>query len=112
MGYYTDFTLDVTTNGESVEDIINYVNNHEIMSYALLEPYEKTQNDVVYFDTNEECKWYDHDTDMIVMSARFPKAQFILEGQGEDYDDGWQTWYEGGEIKGNRAKEWSWTDWA
>lgn len=113
MGYYTEYELNIECNGESIEDIVNYIKTHEVMNYALYIPHSWDKCDTSLFcGINESCKWYDHDTDMVVMSARFPRAMFILEGQGEDYEDGWQTWYEGGEIKGNRSKEWSWTDWA
>lgn len=43
-------------------------------------------------------KWYDHEQDMLLLSARFPNVLFALEGDGEDSDDRWQDYYLGGRV--------------
>lgn len=43
-------------------------------------------------------KWYEHEQDMLLLSARFPNALFTLEGDGEDSDDRWQDYYLGGRV--------------
>jgi hypothetical protein len=49
-----------------------------------------------YFDGDGECKWYNHDEDMAVLSKEFPTIVFKLSGDGEEADDIWTKYYKNG----------------
>lgn len=71
-----------------------YIEDHTEMRYAI--------------DLNgaseESCKWYEHDTDMIEMSKDFPNVLFKLHGEGEEVGDIWDSYYLNGKSQDHKAK--------
>lgn len=43
-------------------------------------------------------KWYDYESDMGLLSRRFPDFLFYLEGDGEGYGDFWGDFYVNGKV--------------
>lgn len=78
MGYCTLHTIEFATT-EAIKDIeasFEQVTRHD---YGTL--------------TTEEVKWYDCDKDMVTISKLHPNTLFTVEGDGEDSDDFWKSWY-------------------
>ncbi|MEK4006519.1 hypothetical protein [Paenibacillus sp. FSL H3-0333] len=84
MGYYTQYELDFVGNIEpnDYEEIQVYIRSDDTMQYAIVD--------------EQECKWYDHEKDMIQMSKRFPYVVFMLRGQGEESGDLWVKYFKDG----------------
>jgi hypothetical protein len=83
MGYYTRYDLEILQGGDSNID------------------YKKELCDMVEYEHlfDDDCKWYDHNEDMISISKKHPKVLFLLHGVGEDDGDMWRAYYYGGECK-------------
>jgi len=86
MGYYTyykiDYQLDKSTNSNEIDRVIGEDDNLE---YA--------------FNGDESIKWYDHVDDMRILSLRFPKVLFTLQGEGEEYGDVWKKYFLNGQTQ-------------
>jgi hypothetical protein len=92
MGYYTNYSLEVRDADKDVIDAVEHIilEDDQDTWYALQEG----------LDTfGEECKWYDHDEDMKKLSIQFPKALFVLTGDGEESGDQWITYYRNGKMQ-------------
>jgi hypothetical protein len=79
MGYETKFLL--THNSDKELDLID-------ASYYQVE----------YDEETDPIKWYDHHTDMMVHSAKYPDVTFTLVGEGEESGDFWLARYLGGVV--------------
>lgn len=55
-------------------------------------------------------KWYDHHDDMLKISSQFPEVLFMLEGNGEENDDIWESEYLNGKHR-IRHVELSFPEW-
>lgn len=88
MGYYTDYELKASYSGNDpdyiakLEDEISRMNVFDGGDY---------KND---WYTN--AKWYDYDSDMILLSSKFPEVLFELRGEGERSGDIWLNYYKAG----------------
>ena len=84
MGYYTDYNL--TAHGATDEQRAE-MNKIIIQEWGLEE-----------WGDGWWCnaKWYDHDKDMLRLSLLYPNILFELQGDGEESDDMWVTWYKNG----------------
>jgi len=51
-----------------------------------------------------DCKWYEHDDDMLRLSERYPMVVFTLSGEGEESGDIWKKYYCAGKVQIARAK--------
>lgn len=88
MGYYTDFIVKV--EGEKMsDDIVNAITN--ISQYE----FEWCGDDGI----STYSKWYDFDDDMRKLSELFPDKLFRVDGQGEDLDDIWRTYWKNGKVQ-------------
>lgn len=83
MGYSTNYELTMEPWRKEIDEAIS---QEKDMDYAVGE-------------YKQECKWYDHDKDMISFSKRFPDVLFTLEGQGEESGDLWNTYYKNGRMQ-------------
>lgn len=61
------------------------------------EPDELLSTPHELFD-GDECKWYDHDTDMLKVTKKHPGVVFILDGEGEESGDIWRNFYRDGKV--------------
>lgn len=88
MGYYTDYKLKLeNATDEQLDEIKEYLD-------------EECLGDLF---EGVNCKWYDHDTDMIKLSSKYKNVKFILTGIGEDGADVWIKKYKDG-MKINEQK--------
>ena len=55
-------------------------------------------------DNYDECKWYNHDTEMLDLSKKFPNVIFKLHGEGEETGDIWDTYYKNGKMQHCQAE--------
>jgi len=90
MGYITDYELRIDNN-----DL--WRNNAFIADFSNITSLHCTQ-------WIGECKWYDHDDDIIKLSKLYPKTLFTLRGIGEDEDQPWVTYYKNGQYHNAEVK--------
>lgn len=74
MGLYTDYKLKILEGDSSLIEIFL---NECISGNAKLAI-------TVNGKTNETCKWYEHDEDLLDFSKKHPNAVFELYGDGEE----------------------------
>ena len=102
MGYRTYYTLsilDLDGQTELTEDVSNSIIKKLRMSCEDLE-FAVCENG----SSNGDCKWYEHDRDMTELSKQFPNVIFQLDGNGEESEDIWTSWYHDGKIQGGHVK--------
>ena len=87
MGYYTSHKLTLMPESDSI--IAKLRERHEDAAVALDED----------GDSNESCKWYDHNDNLMKFSKEFPNHIFLLEGDGEGAGDAWKTYYKNGKLQ-------------
>ncbi len=95
MGYYTAFRL----SAKNVRSLSEYTALCEaVKSFGVfdldLELGPKTG--LITFYASDTHKWYDFEEDMQKVSQEFPHMTFMLEGDGEDYDDFWIEYFQNG----------------
>lgn len=93
MGYYTAYKLDVFVENP-LEIIAELRRLSEDADYALDEE----------GDTGNNCKWYDHDNEMVNFSKLYPDVLFTLYSVGEESEDVWRAFYLDGQIEVQRAR--------
>lgn len=95
MGYYTAYTLTAKGNltQETAVKINNVLKSMDIIGYALSTVCYDLKEETAYWYTADLATWYDHDEDMLEISAIFPEVTFFLEGDGEEWDDLWHAYY-------------------
>ena len=73
-----------------IEEIIDHLRKYsENAKYAIDE----------YGDCLGEAKWYEHDKEMKNFSRKYPHALFKLNGEGEESEDKWVTYYKNGKTQ-------------
>ena len=87
MGYVTQFKLKVLPMDNS------------LLKEGIL---DITIKDLIF---GIECKWYDYNDDMLLLSKQHPNNLFILDGYGEDNWDIWRAFYKNGKTYKWRLKE-------
>lgn len=96
MGYYTEYSLEVQVSEEhdDIEIIGQLREENENAAYAINENGEYYQ----------ECKWYDHEKDLIEFSKKYPYALFTLSGVGEEQPDMWRMYFKNGKRQKAEAQ--------
>lgn len=89
MGYYTRYTLSIENCDDVEERILELRTLNENANYALTE----TGNSA------NECKWYEHDDDLLWFSSQYPEEIYTLEGEGEEQPDLWKKYYKNGKMQ-------------
>lgn len=103
MGYYTQHNLEVR-NVKSEEEFdklreamfLHDCPSHSIIGYALDSGYYSPNGKTADFYSYGECKWYDHEVDMLRISREFPDMVFCLHCEGEESGDLWDDYYRNG----------------
>lgn len=91
MGYYTDYELcyyPYRGNEEFEKRMLDFIAD-EKNGLTIVDL-------VLQRDGNH--KWYSHDEDMLRLSKEFPMFIFELEGNGEEIDDRWRSYYKDGKM--------------
>lgn len=52
----------------------------------------------------DESRWYEHESDMRIMSVKIPNVLFHLTGEGEEHDDVWDLFALNGQVQKHKAK--------
>ena len=110
MGYYTDFSLYDVINHETQQSIdmedqfkglANYLNNFITRN----ENYDETIYAHRWWAVLElivshyvNATWYTEEENMREFSTYFPELVFILDGDGEEQGDIWQSAYHNGKL--------------
>lgn len=95
MGYSTVYNLTVT-----------HLDENRPADPARIQALEKEIEKMNVFDDGGAydmgwsgyVKWYDYESDMGLLSERFPDFLFYLEGDGEGYGDFWGDFYANGRV--------------
>lgn len=108
MGYYTQYKLTVEEANKEykISDIVNKImelrkentSKFYAFEYNLEEEKENTSDSIELYFESDDCKWYDHDEEMLELSKHFPEIIFKLEGEGEENGDMWNTYYCNGKL--------------
>jgi hypothetical protein len=109
MGYYTAYSIEVYEKDDILAkhacDLLEVNDELDIeLGKVLLEitdDFSSYEKDIRFSELimDDVKKWYDHDDDMIEISKRYPNYVFVLDGNGEDYDDLWRTYYWDGRMQ-------------
>lgn len=86
MGYYTRYKL----HTDAPANVLPKILDARTADYGFL-------GNVLRSD---QLKWYEHEDDMLAISAKFPKVTFRLDGEGEESLDVWRKWFKGGKKIG------------
>jgi hypothetical protein len=81
MGYNTRYELE-SDDGQTDFHVTAL---REITKYAYL-----------FYD---ECKWHEHQKQMIEYSKKNPSVQFKLSGEGDESGDVWVKWFKAGKMQ-------------
>ena len=111
MGYYTCYSMEVRKIKDRKEfnDLLEALKAREILAtenqYGTFSGANFYDEDhIALFASYDECKWYDHTYDMVVISKLFPNMVFRLSGEGEARYDMWHEYFHNGEAEECRAQ--------
>lgn len=100
MGYMTMYTMEAKNcPPEAVKKIDQWLDEQEILDYALLEADVFAGCAHYWWDCAGKCSWYDHAEDMKALSEAFPEVTFLLHGEGEDQGDVWNLHCQNGDLE-------------
>ena len=108
MGYYTTYELSIEGKGENwvhgVDESgktvrVNIGYDHEAIEREIVE-----QSGYSSLFDGEAIKWYDHDSEMRTVSAKYPDLLFTLVGVGEESGDMWCKYYQAGKCQHELAR--------
>lgn len=99
MGYYTYFEITIPAKAD-IDNIMDKLTALSNYAFDKTGSTAKTKT----FATVDTCKWYNHEADMINLSEMFPKILFQVDGDGEESDDVWRTYYLNGKSQSVEVK--------
>ena len=94
MGYYTDFTVSIDTEDKAV--IEKFFDDLTVQS-----DYDFSGRSNVR--SIGEAKWYTEETDIKLMSIRYPNLLITVDGDGEESGDVWRSKALNGVYRRTRA---------
>lgn len=94
MSYSTDYTLDIRMLNDE-NDLKEEMKKIKEFADSLEDSELKNILEENYL---WDESWYEHDVDMLYLSAQFPNVIFSLEGYGEEHDDHWEIEYCQGKV--------------
>lgn len=96
MGYYTSYEL-------KVKDF-KVTSNKGVLS-EFMESSEEARHALnANGETEQECKWYDHDKELLEFSKQHPNKLFVLSGEGEESGDIWTKYFVNGKVQAEKAE--------
>lgn len=96
MGYYTSYILNVRNDvplerqRRAAIRLADILEEDEIIKKELL--VSSFPFDFISYDS---MKWYDWERDMSILAEEFPDIDFVLYGEGEEWDDMWRAFFKG-----------------
>ena len=87
---------EIVKNVREIEKLENYDTKNEVMEYIQSDEEDMYYAIESYDEFNEECKWYSHKNDMLILSNKFRDVLFELSGEGEESGDVWKEYYKNG----------------
>ena len=96
MGYFTTFAVTAQENGKEID--FSDSMKHELAK--ITQEIDSTDIDELaegYFNS----KWYSYDSDVKLLSEKFPNIVFTVEGQGEDL---WKHYFFNGKSQFAKAQ--------
>ena len=88
MGYFTTFAVTAQENGKEID--FSDIMKHELAK--ITQEIDSTDIDELA-DGCFNSKWYSYDSDVKLLSEKFPNIVFTVDGQGEDSDDFWKHYF-------------------
>ena len=119
MGYYTRYSMeiqDIDNKGYDSYKIAKYMLDklkesgrfyafeYELKDFVGNEDTVPRTRCELSLDGDDECKWYDNEDDMLLLSKEFPDVLFKLHGEGEDNEDIWDKYFMNGKMQYCPAK--------
>ena len=98
MGNYTQFFLEVSDNGPSLDDVAGKL--AETCGYPDINRW------LQFITAEDDAKWYDHTLDMRNISKHWPDVLFALHGIGEENGDMWVEYHWNGKVQTETQPEW------
>ncbi|AUS02931.1 hypothetical protein NVP2275O_350 [Vibrio phage 2.275.O._10N.286.54.E11] len=98
MGYYTDYTLQVSTSSEAQKDIIAEAFRPHCDWYV------ENIKESLHWNCSFNAKWYDYVDHMKSVSSQFSGLLFKLYGEGEDSSDMWVEYWRDGKRQRVEAR--------
>jgi len=95
MGYYTNYTMQVSDKGDEIEDYITERRDRDDDFFYALSCYDVDG----YWQSEEPAKWYDHQKEVAELSKKFPYVLFTLHGEGEESGDIWIKYFKNGKVQ-------------
>lgn len=114
MGYYTRYSMeiqDIDNKGYDSYKIAKYMLDkqeesdrfyafeYELKNFVENEDTESRTRCELSLYGDDECKWYDNEDDMLLLSKEFPDVLFKLHGEGEDNKDIWDKYFMNGKMQ-------------
>lgn len=127
MGYYTSHTLVVhAPKGEAVSEsklveqikaetdavkiqaLVDMLKNKPVTSGEIIADFRAFSGNAKYAlsangATSNECKWYEHESELRAFSEKHPEVLFELWGKGEESGDMWVQYYKNGLMQTCKA---------
>ena len=99
--YHTEYYLTVrkVKNSQQFDELSEELKKYDLLYYAFDSGTYTEKNGEAFFCPFEGVTWFNHAADMIMISEKFPKMYFELEGIGEEYGDFWKEYYHDGECE-------------
>ena len=92
MGYETAFSLDIADEGD--KDFNEMISEFRNVSKKIADAIDEDG-----YCNNDTSDWSDYDDRLKEFSKKYPDAVFILNGDGEEEDDEWFTYYKNGKLQ-------------
>lgn len=82
MGYYSDFSLEIIPENDTI-----------------LKAIEHDETELAYIARGNRSKFYNHEETLVKISLKYPEYIFKLHGVGENEGDLWDKYFKNGKIQ-------------
>lgn len=118
MGYSTNYNIEIITDGDYPPCDHLYSPTYRFCPYCGIQSGKISGDEYIekelinflvgdkkYGNPFEDAnKWYEHQADLRQFSLKYPKALFVLKGNGEENDDMWIKYFKDGKCQTVKAK--------
>ena len=110
MGYYTQYYMqifdtdgtdltDLIEDGTSFQDVLDFPEEYQPDVVQVIKEIMDDDDSYYGITSEEPCKWYDHDENMMALSKKYPNLVLYLYGVGEENNDVWCAYYYNGKMQ-------------